>query len=118
MASKISNEYGVVTIDDEVIALIAGQAVMDCAGVVGMAARNMKDGIVQLLKKENLTKGVQLSYEEERLVIGLHIIVKYGTNISAVTETALNNVRYSVEELAGVSVGQINIYIEGIRADE
>ena len=118
MASKINNGYGVVTVENEVVARIAGQSVTECAGVVGMAAKNVKDGIVQLLKKENLTKGVQLSPDGDKLAIGLHIIVNYGTNITAITENILQNVRYNVEEYAGVAVSRINIFIEGIRSDE
>ena len=117
MASTINNKYGSITVDNEVVAHIAGQAATECAGVVGMAAKNVKDGFVQLLKKENLTRGVQLSSEDGKLVVGLHIIVKYGTNIAAVTDTILQNVKYKIEELAGVGVGHINIFVEGIRAD-
>jgi len=117
MNSKINNSLGVITIDNEVVRRIAGQACMECAGVVGMAARNVKDDFVQLLKKENLTKGVFLSKDGDDLIIGLHIIVKYGTNIAAVTDNILQNVKYEVENLAGVPVGRINIFIDGIRSD-
>ena len=117
MSSKLVNKYGVITIDNEAIMRIAGQAVMECAGVVGMAAKNARDGFVQLLKKENLTKGVFLTFENGELNIGLHIIVEYGTNITAVTETILQNVRYKVGELAGLGVGRVNISVEGVRTD-
>ena len=117
MSYKINNELGVIQIDSEVIALIAGQTVTECAGVVGMASKNMKDGIVQLLKKESLTKGVHLSQNEDGLTIGVRIIVEYGTNIPAVTETILSNIKYKVEEFAGVAVCRINVFVDGIRVD-
>ena len=117
MPSRINNEFGSITIDNEVVVRIAGQAVMECAGVVGMAAKNVKDGIVLLLKKENMTGGVQLSSDDGKMVISLHIIVKYGTNIKAVTETIMHNVKYEVEDFAGVEVYKVNIFIEGIRED-
>ena len=115
MPSKIMNEYGSITIENEVIARIAGFEAMGCCGVVGMAAKNVKDGIVQLLKMESLTKGVRLNMAEDSLSIDLHIIVEYGTNISAIAESLVSAVKYRVEESAGLPVSSINIYVEGIR---
>ncbi|MCL2352936.1 MAG: Asp23/Gls24 family envelope stress response protein [Firmicutes bacterium] len=115
MPSKTVNEYGSITIENEVIARIAGYAVMGCFGIVGMAAKNVKDGIVQLLKMESLTKGVRLSAAGNSLSIDLHIIVEYGTNIPAIAEVLVSAVKYRVEESAGVPVSSINIFVEGIR---
>lgn len=117
MPSKIKNEYGTITIENEVIARIAGLAAMDCYGIVGMAAKNVKDGIVQLLKRESLTKGIQFSYSGEALVIDLHIIVEYGTNISAIADTLISTVKYKVDEYVGQPVEKINIFVEGVRVD-
>jgi len=117
MPCKIKNELGVITIENEVIARIAGMAAMDCYGIVGMAAKNVKDGIVQLLKLESLTKGVRLSLENEAATIELHIIVEYGTNIAAIGETLVSTVQYRVEEYTGVRVEKINIFVEGVRVD-
>ena len=52
MAAKLENEYGVISIDREVIARIAGYAAIECYGIVGMAAKNVKDGLVQLFKND------------------------------------------------------------------
>ena len=96
MTAKIENENGVISIDNEVIARIAGMAAMECYGIVGMAAKNMKDGLVHLLKKESLTKGIKLSVEDNKINLELHIIVEYGTNIAAIAESAINTVKYTV----------------------
>lgn len=117
MPSKIKNEYGTVTVDNEVIARIAGLAAMENYGIVGMAAKNVKDGLVQLLKLESLTKGVRLSFDDDKLSIGLHIIVEYGTNIPAIAETLISAVKYKVEEFVGVKVERIDIFVEGVRVD-
>ncbi|NLP46634.1 MAG: Asp23/Gls24 family envelope stress response protein, partial [Epulopiscium sp.] len=60
MAGKLTNELGTVLIENEVISRIAGLAAIECYGVVGMAAKNMTDGLVQLLKRESLTKGIKI----------------------------------------------------------
>jgi uncharacterized alkaline shock family protein YloU len=112
---KIENEYGSVTIDREVVARLAGLAAMDVYGIVGMAAKNVKDGIVQLLKKESLSKGVIINSKDGALTIDLHIIVEYGTNIHAIADTLISNVKYRVEDQTGLSVGKVNISVEGVR---
>jgi len=117
MLTKIQNELGTVTIDQDVIARVAGLAATSCYGIVGMAAKSMRDGLIHLLKKESITKGVRLQMNEEYLIISLYIIVEYGTNINAITETLKANVKYHVEEQVGLPVGQVNIYVEGLRTD-
>jgi len=114
MPTKMNNEYGSITIENEVIARIAGCETMGCYGVVGMAAKNVKDGLVQLLKMESLTKGVRLNMAEGSLSVDLHIIVEYGTNITAIAESLMSAVKYRVEESAGVPVTAVNIFVEGI----
>lgn len=117
MPAKLENELGVVTIENEVIARIAGLAAMDCYGIVGMAAKNMKDGIVQLLKRESLTKGIRLTVTENRISLEFHIIVEYGTNISAIADNIISTVKYKVEDFVGLEVEQIQIFVEGVRVD-
>ncbi len=117
MTSKFKNEFGVITIDNEVIARTAGLAAMDCAGIAGMAAKNVTDGIVRLLKRESLSKGIKLSISENSLVIDMHIIVEYGTNISAVCDTLISTVKYKVEDSVGLLVKQINIFVESVRVN-
>ena len=81
-----------------------------------MAAVNMKDGLVRLLKKESLTHGIQVSISDDnRIKIDFHVIVAYGVSISAVTDNLISNVKYRVEEFSGMPVDKINIYIEGVR---
>ena len=94
----------------------AGTVAVECFGIVGMAAVNMKDGLVHLLRKESLTKGIHVSISDENhITIDFHIIVAYGVSISAVTDNLISNVKYRVEEFSGMPVDKINIYIEGVR---
>lgn len=118
MTAFIETNLGTISIDNEVIAKIAGIATTECYGIVGMASKNMKDGIVKLLKIDSITKGVKLTSSEEGLSIDLHIIVKYGTNIGAVAETIISTVKYRVQELTGIKVANVNIFIEGIKVND
>ena len=108
MKGCMSTDLGIITIDPEVIAKYAGTVAVECFGIVGMAAVNMKDGLVHLLKKESLTRGIHIS-------IDFHIIVAYGVSISAVTDNLISDVKYRVEEFSGMQVDKINVYIEGVR---
>lgn len=116
MKGSMSTDYGIITIDPEVIAQYAGSVAVECFGIVGMAAVSMKDGLVRLLKKESLTKGIQVSISDDnQITLNFHVIVSYGVSISAVTENLISNVKYKVEAFTGMSVDKINIYIEGVR---
>lgn len=118
MSAFIETNLGKISIDNEVIAKIAGVTTTECYGIVGMASKNMKDGIVKLLKIESITKGVKLKSNEDGFSIDLHIIVKYGTNIGAVAETIISTVKYKVEEYTGIKVSNINIFVEGIKVND
>ena len=116
MKGSMSTDLGIITIDPEVIAKYAGSVAVECFGIVGMAAVSMKDGLVKLLKKESLTKGIQVGISDEnKITLNFHVVVPYGVSISAVTDNLISNVKYKVEEFTGMSVDKINIYIEGVR---
>ena len=116
MKGSMSTDLGIITIDPEVIAKYAGSVAVECFGIVGMAAVSMKDGPVKLLKKESLTKGIQVGISDEnKITLNFHVVVAYGVSISAVTDNLISNVKYKVEEFTGMSVDKINIYIEGVR---
>ena len=92
MKGCVSTDLGIITIDPEVIAKYAGKVAVECFGIVGMAAVNVKDGLVHLLKRESLTRGIQATISEENHIsLNFHIIVAYGVSISAVTENLISN---------------------------
>ena len=117
MKGSMSTELGIITISPEVIAKYAGSVAVECFGIVGMAAVNMKDGLVRLLKKDSLTHGIQVELtEDNRIRLDFHVIVAYGVSISAVTDNLISNVKYKVEDFTGMEIEKINIYVEGVRA--
>ena len=87
----------------------------ECFGIVGMASVNMKDGFAQLLKRDNVSKGVHIKINDNKIYIDFHIIVVYGVSIATVTENLIQNVKYRVEKFTGMSVEKINVYVEGVR---
>jgi uncharacterized alkaline shock family protein YloU len=115
MDGTILRNVGEVSIDSNVIAKYAGSAAVECFGIVGMASLSMKDGLIKLLNKDNLTHGVNLEIRNNELTISFHVIVSYGVSIQAVCENLVQNVKYKVEDFTGLKVNKINIYVEGVR---
>lgn len=114
MKDNTSNS-GNVIIDMDVIAQYAGSVAVECFGIVGMAAVSMKDGLVKLLKKESLTRGIRVGIDNNKLVLDFHVIVAYGVSIQAVCANLVKNVQYKVEEYTGYKIKKINIYVDGVR---
>ena len=117
MAVKTENELGAIVISNNVISRIAGATATSCYGVVGMAVKSATDGIASLLKWDNITKGIKVSTEDDKICIDLHIIVEYGINIKVISESIMSSVRYCVENITGFKVGKVTINVEGIRID-
>lgn len=116
MKGSMSTDLGIITINPDVISKYAGSVAVECFGIVGMAAVNMKDGLVRLLKKESLTHGIHVEISEDNiLTLDFHVIVSYGVNILSVSDNLMNNVKYKVEEFTGMTVDKINIFVEGVR---
>lgn len=112
----MNTECGAIHISGEVIARIAGSAAMECYGLIGMASRKQfKDGITEILGRENLTRGVEVNLDHTGLLISLYIIVSYGTKILEVAHNIQKKVKYVLNEITGLHVDKINIIVQGVR---
>ncbi|MGF7057272.1 Asp23/Gls24 family envelope stress response protein [Brassicibacter mesophilus] len=118
MPGKLNNKYGAINIDDNVLEIIAGLSAMECYGLVGMSSRNATDGLVELLRKEHLTKGVKVHTEGDKIVIDLYIVVQFGTRISVVANNIIEKVKYNIENLTGLKVERVNINVQGVRVQK
>ncbi|WP_028236359.1 Asp23/Gls24 family envelope stress response protein [Pseudobutyrivibrio sp. MD2005] len=116
MQGQMETELGKIVIDTDVIATYAGSVAVECFGIVGMAAVNMKDGLVKLLKKDYLNHGISVNIDEENNIsLDFHVIVSYGISIEAVAANLMETVKYKVSSFTGLTVDTINIYVEGVR---
>lgn len=116
MKGQMDTQFGKIIIDENVIATYAGSVAVECFGIVGMAAVNMKDGLVKLLKKDYLHHGINVDVDEEnKITIDFHVIVSYGVCISTVSDNLIETVKYKVEQFTGMKIKKINIYVEGVR---
>lgn len=116
MPIQQTGEFGQIHVSDEVIAILAGSAALECYGLVGMASRKgLMDGITDLLGRENLSRGVEVRYDGEAMSIDLYIIVSYGTKISEVAHNVQNRVKYVMNDVVGLQVESVNIFVQGVR---
>lgn len=116
MKGQMNTEYGQILIDSEVIATYAGSVAVECFGIVGMAAVNMKDGLVKLLKRDYLSHGINVEVDDQnRITIDFHVIVAYGVSIQTVSDNLIDTVKYKVESFTGMKIKKINICVEGVR---
>lgn len=117
MTIELDTEYGKIYVADEVITKLAGAAALECYGLVGMATRNqLKDGFAELLRRDNSSRGVVIHRNgQEAPSIDLYIIVSYGTKISVVALNVQRKVKYMLNEVVGLKVDIVNIYVQGVR---
>ena len=113
---QMETKLGKISIDKEVIATYAGSVAVECFGIVGMAAVNVKDGLVRLLKKDYLSHGIDVRVEEDNEIsLTFHVIISYGVSIATVSENLMQTVKYKLEAFTGMIVKDIHIHVEGIR---
>ncbi len=114
----IETALGKIVLSEEMLSNLAGQATVECYGLVGMSAIRLRDGWAELLKRENLSRGVRLQFKDNRLVVDLYVIVSYGTRIPEVAANVIEKVKYSMEKVTGISVLLVNVHIQGVHAVE
>jgi uncharacterized alkaline shock family protein YloU len=106
---------GDLVIPNEVIAQIVGLTVLECYGVVGMAATSLTQGVARLLSRERITQGVSVRREGQMVAIDLYVVVEYGLNLAAVAGNVRSRVKYTVEKLTQIPVGTLQIHIQGVK---
>ena len=112
---RLQTEKGEVSISDAALSNITGAAATSCFGVKGMAYRSMTDGLVRLLRREAMSKGVKVTYNDDNTVsIELHIVVETGVNIATVCRSIMSEVKYVVTKNTGVEVRDVNVCVDSI----
>ena len=109
---------GRLNITDRAIADIVGWTVLECYGVVGMAAPSLRQGVAALLTRDRLHQGIKVGQSADQLRIKLYVIVEYGLNVAEVAGNVRSQVAYNVERMTGRPVTGLHIYVQGVRLGE
>ena len=117
LEEDLKTENDGIKISDDVVAVIAGVAVSEVAGVSGMAG-GFAGGITEVLSgKKNLAKGIKAEILENTAKIDVNIIVEYGSRIPDVAFEIQNRVKKAVEGMTGLKVEEVNVHVQGVNTD-
>ncbi len=106
---------GAIAIENEAIAQLVVLTLLECYGVVGMAAMNLSQGVARLLSRERLTQGVSVRRDAAGLAIDLYVVIEYGLNLAEVAVNLRSRVSYTVERLTRLPVASLQIHIQGVK---
>ena len=110
-----STNLGDIFVDTEVAETIAGMAAIECYGLVGMVAKNFSTGLVSILGRESLRKGVKVQQTETGYIIDVYVIVAYGVKIQEIANSVKDKVTYIVSHEAGLPVAAVNVNVMGVK---
>ena len=112
---KLQTEKGRIQLTGDVFSKLTGAVATSCYGVKGMAFRSKTDGLVHLLRRESMSKGVKIIYNDDQsITIHLHIVVDNGVNLMAVGRSIQSEVKYNVGRLTGVEVRRVNVCVDSL----
>ena len=115
MGKDIRTPYGIIDISKDVISNLAGIATTECFGVVGMVSSRFSDNINDLLRRDALGKGVEVTAKDDKLRIRVNVVIGYGTRMSTIAQNIIDNVKYIVEKHTSLVVDQVDVFIQGVR---
>jgi uncharacterized alkaline shock family protein YloU len=104
---------GTITVAHQVITKLAGRAARATYGVVGMQESPVRK--LARFFRGTLSEGVEVDVGDGRANIGLHVVMERGLNLTQVTANLQEQVRYEVEQVGGVPVGDINVRVEDLQ---
>ncbi len=113
-----SDLSGKIEVSPKAISHLASRAAQRSYGVVGLASKHARPGLAELLRRDELSKGVEVSFSEGRVVVNLFVILEYGTRISEVARNIMSSVKFALESSLGVEVIQVNVTVQGIRVSK
>ncbi len=106
---------GSLVVSKDVIADVAGNAVMQCYGVMGMVTPSTKSNLSRLLPKKSLRRGVVVTTEDDGITVDLYVILEHGVNINVVSENLANQVKFALSDFVKDSLKDVIIHVQGIK---
>ena len=117
---RLENHLGTIDISEEYFSNLIGHAASSCFGVAGMADSNRRQQLRSMLQKTRQfpDRGVTVRKDSSGgLRIELHLVVTYGLNISAICQSIVNKVKYTVENSTGLLVSDIKVYVDAMKSE-
>ena len=112
MAETVS---GALHVSNDVLADIAGNAAMQCYGIVGMTAPSAADGIAKILPASRLRRGIIVAQTETGVRVDLYVVIEYGVNMATVSQNLTDAVTFALKEYARVPLDGVEVHVQGIK---
>ncbi len=112
-----ANVQGQIQVFPSAVATIANYAVLNSYGVVGMASKNLVNGLAQVLRPDS-KRGVDVRIDGDEIEIDLYVVMEYGVRIATVARNIMSSVKFSVEKTVGVPVSYVNVHVQGLRVSK
>ena len=118
LRGPLQTEHGVTTIDENVVAKIAGMAAREVPGVydMGNAVRRAFSAVTDRIPnaQTNVAGGVSVQKGETQAVIEITIVIEYGVSIVEVSNAIRRNVIEQLEGTTGLEVVEVNINVTDV----
>jgi uncharacterized alkaline shock family protein YloU len=113
--AQATHRRGKIEVAERAIATVAGRAVAECYGVVGVAARHPRFSAVELLDPDRYGRGVIVRSARDSVVIELYVVLEYGLRVTEIAHNVMENVKFAVERLLGQRVVRVNVNVQALR---
>jgi uncharacterized alkaline shock family protein YloU len=117
MSTSETTHFGRITISPNAIATIASEVATQSYGVVGMASKNLVNGLANAIARD-ARHGVEVRTSGGQILIDLYVVVEYGTRLSSVATSVANAVCYQVERAIGMQVAAVNVHVQDLRVSD
>ncbi|MCK5676307.1 MAG: Asp23/Gls24 family envelope stress response protein [Verrucomicrobia bacterium] len=115
VAEATDSGYGRISINNNVIAVIAHETAKKVPGVVELQG-TLADDLAGIIGKRSKDKGIRIEKEsEELLTIDLTVVLEFGVRIPDICVQLQSAVKDAVEEMTGQQVYAVNVVVQGIR---
>ena len=107
---------GTTTIEDAVVAKIAGIAAREVSGVhaLGGGAARMVGAIRDALNTTDLAQGVRVEVGETQVAVDVTIVAEYPVSLQLVADDVRASVHRAMAEYVGLEVTEINVTIDDV----
>jgi uncharacterized alkaline shock family protein YloU len=109
-----ATDLGVVRINNNAIMSIASIAAMEVRGVYKIGG-GFRRAVSDIFRRGG-TLGVRIEMKEAEVKLAISIVVEYGVDIPRIADEVQENVKRSVEKMAGLALAEVDVLVEGVHA--
>ena len=116
MDKKITYSTGNIKISDEVITTIVKSVLHEMEGVHSLALKPLSAS--EMLLKTSPLKPINIRLNVDVAEIDLVVNLCFGYKLREVAEQIQNRIKDTVQDMTGIAVNKVNIYVAGVKTKE